>query len=115
MKKVTIITGAASSGKTTKARTITDSKKVVWLDPRNLYDPFLFESITPETEVIVIDDLAREKHLSVIKNLISSPMLMLNKRGKTPIEVERPEIIIVSNDLKEEDFRECSNIEIIEM
>lgn len=115
MKKVTIITGAANSGKTTKAREMTSSKKAVWLDRLNLDDPFLFQSITPETEVIVMDGLAGKKCLPEIKLLITTPMLMVNRKGKLPIEVERPEIIIVSNDLKKEDFRERPHLEIIEM
>lgn len=115
MKKVTIITGAAASGKTTKAGELTASRKTIWLDRLDLDDPFLFQSVTPETEVIVMDGLAGKKSLSQIKMLITTPMVMVNRKGKMSIEVERPEIIIVSNDLKKDDFRECQHLEIIEM
>lgn len=113
MKKVTIITGAVATGKSKKAREMTASKKTVWLDRLNLKDPFLFQSITSETEVIVIDDLADQK-ISEIKKFIGTPKLMVNTRGKMSFEVERPEIIIVSNDLKKKDFIR-QHVDFIEM
>lgn len=115
MKKITIITGNQATGKTTKAKELTASRKTVWLNRLNLDDPFLFQSITPETEVIVMDGLAGKKNLSEIKMLIATPMLMVNRQGKMSMEVERPQIIIVSNDFKKDDFRECPHLEIIEM
>lgn len=115
MGKVTIIIGAVASGKTMKAKEMTATKKMVWLDRLNFEDPFLFESITPDTEVIVMDELCSKKNLSEIKLLITTPLLMVNRKGKSSFTVERPEIIIVSNYLKKEDFRERPHLEIIEM
>ncbi len=115
MKKVTIITGNQSTGKTQKAKELTASKKTVWLDSLNLDNNFLYQSVTTETEVIVMDGLTGKKNLAEITLLITTPFLMINKRGQMSTEIERPEIIIVSNDFKKDDFRERPHLEIIEM
>ena len=118
MKKVTFILDK-SVGKTAKANEIIAQRKHVWLFAYDLKSPLFFQSIMPETEVVVIDEVS-VKHLTAIKDIITSKALRVERLFQKPIRIKRPEIIIISSSLTRIDFREEQlldkyNIEIVEV
>ena len=113
MKKVTIILGPPNTGKTTKAKEMVEGRKAAWMDI-STFGLLDFSGITPEIEVIVFDGCTyRNKHL--LTYYITCKQLHAEKKGCEPILIERPELIIISNDFKREDFRERSWVTFIEM
>jgi predicted ATPase len=112
MKKVTIITGNQGTGKTMLAKKLCENKKSIWFD--SLENNFE-KQIDIDTEIIVIDDLScismpKVKELITAKSLIFRP-----NYHKSPIKIQRPEVILISNSLTKKDFRKRDHIEFIEM
>ena len=98
MKNVTIITGPPNTGKTTRAKEMVKGRKAVWLPVC-----FDFSEITPETEVIVLDGCT-SKNKELLKYYITCKQLHSEDPGCRPILIDRPELIIISNDLKRQDL-----------
>lgn len=97
MKKVTIISGPPASGKTTLAKKLCKNKKAVWMDGWEMKSDFRFRAVEPDTEVIVIEmDSINEAYLGRLKMLVTSTHITVNKIGKQPFKMERPEMIIIA-------------------
>lgn len=112
MKNVTIILGSQASGKTTKAKEMVANKKAILLKQFDTNYPY--SEILKDTEVIVIDELGL-RDLAEVKNLIKSDTILINKKHEVPFEMQRPELILVSNSLKKSDFPTLPFIKFIEM
>lgn len=114
MKKVTIIIGPQGSGKTTKAIELIGTKKTAWVNSLLEY-PHVFPGVVQkDTEVIVLDEAFPGDSLEDITMLITSKTIMVKKiLQQTIFEIERPELIITSNWLKESDFTPRPYLEII--
>ena len=110
MSKTIIITGKARSGKTTKAKELTKGKKTVWIDPGQLSNAFAFDLVKTDTERIVIDGAGLSNKILCI---VFCKRIEINKRGSAPFEIDRPELIIVSNE-KEWSRIKGENIEHIQ-
>lgn len=66
-------------------------------DGRNfdLADPWCFADLTPETDLILIDDI---RSLHSIESVLNKDVFLINKRFGPVIEVLRPWTIIVAED-----------------
>ncbi|HUI31984.1 MAG TPA: hypothetical protein VLY84_00075 [Dysgonamonadaceae bacterium] len=99
MKKPIIITGPPMSGKSFFARNILlmFGDNPIEFDGRNfdLADPWCFADLTPETDLILIDDI---RSLHSIESVLNKDVFLINKRFGPVIEVLRPWTIIVAED-----------------
>ncbi len=98
MEKVILIMGGPGSGKTTKAREIASQYKpeeVVQLLPTKI-SPFSFRQCTPETKLIVVDELNDVKAVENYIIAASSP-LEVNKRGEYPFIISPKFVIVCSS------------------
>ncbi len=115
MKKITIIVGPQGCGKTSKAREIAatfNKEEVVYLSGRSAEelkeDQFLFNACTPQTKLIVFDEV---RSLGEIVSFIiscTSPTIV-NKRGKKCFQIEPNFIFISQNDEYPLDFIDLPN------
>lgn len=101
MKTVMIILGPECGGKTTKARELTKGRKALWLTSENLKSRFGFSEVTEDTEVLVFEE---GLDINAIKTLMSLDKIEINRRGYYPIEIEMPDLIIISNKHYPKDF-----------
>lgn len=108
---ITLITGNLGCGKTTKAVQMTENRKTVWLNERALREPFCFQSVTPETECIVIDELVSK---NAINMFLSSDKLQIERENEAPEMIDMPDIIIISGSLNKNDFL-TDNVKIIDL
>jgi len=111
MKPVTIITGSPASGKTTLAKNMCEGKKSIWLSS---LDSHSFSEINIDTDIVVIDGLATKSNLEKLKSFYTAEKIIVEKQLKDPVKIERPELIIISNSLKKEDFNYRPYIKFIE-
>lgn len=99
MKNVTIITGSAGSGKTTKAKELAaefSPDEVVWSNDRSRnfsQDSFYFASCQTNTKLLVVDAVITESQI-IAYLLFAATGILVNKKGKEPFLI-KPEIILV--------------------
>jgi len=99
MKKLTIIIGSKGSGKTRKAKELVkNADKTFW--PNELFsvrNPFFFSGCTPETELVVFDEV---RTMDDIIPLVfwASQGIVVHKKMKASFTIN-PEIIIVCSHL----------------
>ena len=101
MNKVEIIIGVKGSGKTTKARELSEGLKTKWLNGRTFNFKtgrrFEWNVLEEDTELVIIDD---------IKTVDFNPLriyefysgITVHKQGKEPFEIN-PKFILVFDDL----------------
>jgi GTPase SAR1 family protein len=100
MYNTIFIHGTAGSGKSTMVKKFCEGKKSVWLpfyqlkNYKSIEDPFLFQKVTKETEVIVFDEVPSIK---AVRPLIEAETITIEKRGFEPFTIPKPLIIIISN------------------
>jgi len=95
MKKI-ILTGDDRSGKTFLALNIAKAfDKVVFLQARNIKkrQSFMYDEVTKETELIIIDDVNSE-NFEIFEDLIYSEKLTIDRIGKPQITTNTPNVII---------------------
>jgi hypothetical protein len=99
MEKMQIFVGPPASGKSRKAREITEGKNALWLLARNgkrfPESNFQLDQVTDETEYIVIDDA--RGNINQIAQFFFNERLQIDRMGKLPIVVNRPKIIITTD------------------
>lgn len=103
MEKITIIYGAARSGKSRLAEDIVRDKNTVWITgrKRNIFDdPFIFFPVDESTEFIIVDDIP-EKFVRDTMEFLMPDEIIVNKRTKAPFKIPRPKVIITL----QEEFR----------
>lgn len=99
MNKTTIIYGPATSGKSRLARKmINPADNVCTLDGRSvtaksLKSPFFFSAIEPTDTLIIIDDIPFQL-LGRLMGMLFCDEIVINKRGKSPLVIENPRVII---------------------
>ncbi len=99
MQKNTFITGKQSSGKTTKAKEITEGKETVYLNNTDQIRELRFE-LNEKTEFIVIDDLYEKSDLEEIIVLLQFPTIRFRQPySKKLTEIPTPKIIAISNSI----------------
>lgn len=93
--KCLLISGPQGCGKGLLARQLTDKASTVWLTPRDLKS----KSNTWWTESVkyVILDEFLNKDIDTIESYISSRTMIVEKKGKDPIEVDTPLFILCAN------------------
>jgi energy-coupling factor transporter ATP-binding protein EcfA2 len=108
MKKGIIITGEAGSGKTTLARSLASqiNGDTVFISGRRkstrLYsNPFMFKYCTPETSVIIIDDVVYTCVIDWILSFISEP-ITVDRRNEKPFTITPLFIITCDENIKKE-------------
>lgn len=104
MKKNTFITGKQSSGKTTKAKEITEGKETIWYSNfKNLR--YLREDLTEQTKFIVIDNIQNTQALKTIAETLTQKEQLtfrqLYSTQKTTIKT--PTIILITNSISKEE------------
>lgn len=97
--KMKIFIGGPATGKSWRARDITEGKNTVWINrldlKKILKNPFTFRDVTENTEYIVFEDV-----LSGINNLarmLYSDKIEVNKPYEKSIIIPRPKIIIIAD------------------
>lgn len=99
MQKNTFITGKQSSGKTTKAKEITNGKETVFLNNTEKIRELRFY-LTEKTEFIVIDDIYEQSDLEDIVPLLQFPTIRFRQPySKMLTEIQTPAIIAISNSI----------------
>lgn len=99
MNKITIIYGPAEVGKsrlTKKMIKFEDS--VCMMDCKTEYkqslnSAFFFQAVEPTTTLIILDDVPF-KLIAILINRLMADVLIIHKRGKFPIQIQKPRIII---------------------
>lgn len=94
MRTLTIITGARASGKTRKARKITEGYNNLWLCPSSIGSTFEFQQVTEYTEYIVYDGLTYNE-INKVLDLFKKTKIEINKPMKKPFTIPIPNIIAV--------------------
>jgi len=110
MKKVTILVGPKASGKTTTANEMAKGRKSVTICHPDLLNPFCFDSVDTDTEVIIFEELTEVGQLNF---LINRDKLTVNKYNSGPFTMQRPEIIIITQKLQEHLLQLNESVEII--
>lgn len=115
-KKVTLILGPSPSGKTTKAKQLTEGKKAVWIYGLTDSD-FAYSEVTRETEIIVIEgaDISNKNSFSQFLFLVTTVNLIVHKRGVHSFEMTCPDLIITSNTINPEEITPRPNMDIINL
>lgn len=102
MKQTIAILGKPGSGVSSMAKHLTkDHKFTVWLHPDDLKSTFPFNMVKKKTKYIVVDNVTK---MEQVYKLIYADVLIINRQCKRHFEIERPCVIICSNNLTVEDF-----------
>lgn len=112
MNKATIIIGPRESGKTSLAYALAEKKKTVEINFHEIGQNFQFHAVEKDTEVILIDDI---KEKSQIIDIVTCQRIKVDKPGKSPYIIDRPELIITTENIN---FRGIDNypwVHIIEL
>lgn len=129
MKRVIFIIGESGSGKTSLAEDLTASKNVVWLYDSKVYDNkvMTYDDVFPvkiypknseaQIDFIIIEmiDTVNEFSAKAIKKIVELKHIKILKPFKRPILIERPDTIIISNNVDEEDLIDFPEVEIIKV
>lgn len=94
MAKTIIITGNPGVGKTTMVRDFVKGRKAVWVLGSEVDKGFHLDKISRDTEVIVYDEVL-EKHVPIIREIISRDRIKLIRIWKPDIEINVPQIIVI--------------------
>lgn len=116
MKKNIFISGKQCTGKTTKAKEITEGKQSIWLT--DFHEADLRYHLAENTEVIVIDEISNTLELQAIKKLSEIHTIFFRTPYHKEIsQISTPQIIAISNSIsKEEAFKVLSeSFEYIEL
>lgn len=96
--KIKIITGKDESGKTFLAKNIMlGFEKPLFINGRNkglLHSNFLFTDVEHSTDLIVIDDVAKENVIHLI--FLCYGNIIVDKRGYSPEQILAPQVIITT-------------------
>lgn len=100
MKKITVITGKASSGKSFLSESLSlIYEKPYFLDLRsfnkkNIDLKYYLKFLNENTDLIVIDDLQQNINLESLIFELSNDYIEVHKRGKNPFKIKTPKVII---------------------
>lgn len=94
---ITLITGPANSGKSTKAKEITKNKNTEWFTGRKLNHTYAFSQVDDNTEYLVIDEA---NNIDQLKCFFKDDKLLINRKMKKPIHIKLLNIIIISQTIK---------------
>ncbi len=99
MKKIKVFWGPAASGKSKKAKEIAKGKNTFFIQARDrkINHPFLLDGLTPEHELIIVDDIKPKELVDVIYRLNPGgpdTSIQVNQKYKSAISVLPPETII---------------------
>ena len=110
MKKGLIFIGGAGTGKSRTAREVRRyyGDSAAYLDGRQ-FNPkgyeFYFSSCSPQTKVVIIDEIVEVDYLMRFFVAISEGKIPVHAQGKKPFEIEIEKLIIICSwDIKKEDL-----------
>jgi|GEM_PF-4794519 len=113
MKKVTVIIGPQGSGKTTKAIQLCANRKAAFVSVGKISTPIPYSKAIEGADVLVFDGISALNAVD-IKHVASATHIFQKRNGRLE-QIERPEIIITSNNLTAAAIPRWKNIEIIHM
>ena len=117
MKKGLIFIGEAETGKSRTAMQIRKyyGDEAVYLDGRQFKPKgfeFYFKNCTPQTKVVIIDELVKPDYLLSFLGTISESKIIVHKQGEMPFEIEIDKLILIfSSDIKKEDLPKGASYE----
>jgi len=110
MQKVTLVSGN-SVGRGLEALKLAKGKRVIWADDVDI-DPREYDG---EPCVIIYNSLL-VRDLAKLKRFVSQKRVAVRvPYGREGISMERPEIIIITNDWEIEDFLDIEGLEIVKI
>lgn len=98
MEKSIIIIGDAGTGKSTVAKALASNFKEanrVFISGNESFNRFGFSACTPETKLVIIDEVKDSKRLEDLIPLTAE--LIVDKQGKEPFTIN-PKIVVVCNE-----------------
>lgn len=97
--KIKVLVGPKGSGKTSYAKQITSGHENVWMDgrspERDFFGKFIYSGVTPATKHIIVDSIPSEKALEHILPTFFNQLIIVNRKGKSPFEMPRPDTILI--------------------
>ncbi len=102
--KTTLIVGARETGKSNLVDKLTKNCKIYRVPEHQINSTFPFQGVDEDTEFIIVEDL-KIKNVDRIKELISSEIFRIDRQGKNTIIIKRPQIIITSREVTENELQ----------
>lgn len=95
MRKTTVITGPAGSGKSERARALASGKKTAVIEAGNMQNRFLLAMVEDGTQVLILEGVVfNPGALEAIKDMATSDTLIINTRYKDYRMIPMPELIV---------------------
>lgn len=86
------IEGKKGEGKTSLARDICHGERVFEIEEQMLNSPFWTNEMAFHTETIIVDEVVNYRET---RELFNKDLLEINKKGKHPINIKMPDVILV--------------------
>lgn len=96
MRKITVITGPANSGKTFLSKNISlNYENPIFVNERSTRkEPFRFSTIDSTVDLIIIDDVNNLDFFRKLQDLVNSKTLFIKKIGIEEFHTPTPNVII---------------------
>ena len=95
---VITIQGKPGEGKTNLAKKICEGKKVYHVEESSLKHPFWTQVMDEDIDFILVDDV---KNYNETYAVFRSEKLTIEKRGKYPVDIIMPDVVLVLRHLTE--------------
>ena len=88
------IEGKPNEGKTYLAKKISENRKSVFINSKEIGKPFSFMSVENDTEVIIVDDI-RTEDFDKVYSVFTQNELKIDRMGQNMLSIKTPDVILI--------------------